>query len=148
VISFDKNFSVELCGGTHVSNTAHIGYFKIITESSIATGVRRIEAFSGLRARNWLNDQLVTFNQLKEVFKNPKDIIAQANKLLEENNQIKKQLLALETEKATILTSSLSQSWAEKGIAQVISEVLAVNNPEMLKTIASNLRRQPVNAFV
>jgi alanyl-tRNA synthetase len=75
VITFDKNFSVELCGGTHVPSTGEIGLFKIISESSVATGVRRIEAITSQKAYELLSKQEQILDEIDQLLKSPKDLV-------------------------------------------------------------------------
>ncbi len=90
VITFDDKFSKELCGGTHVKATGQIGFFKIIAESAVAAGVRRIEAITGIAAEIYINEQSKLVQQLKELLKNPKDISKSVESLIDENSKLKK----------------------------------------------------------
>ena len=101
VITFDPEYSVELCGGTHVPSTGRIGYFKIITESSIAAGVRRIEAYTARRAEEYVNDRLSTLSQIEEMLKNPKDLTRAVKSLLEDRQTQAKQIEKLNKEMAS-----------------------------------------------
>ena len=97
IITFDDHYSKELCGGTHVKATGEIGYFKIISESAVAAGVRRIEAITAAKAEAYIVEQSKELNELKALLKGNKDIKAAVSSLLEENARLKK-----EAEKAII----------------------------------------------
>jgi alanyl-tRNA synthetase len=148
VITFDPNYSVELCGGTHVHNTAHIGLFKITSESSIATGVRRIEAITGKTALSWMQEQLNHLQEVKDLLKNPKDLSAQVQKLLEETNALRKELEQLEQAQLNQLAVGLQEQFMVKGEAKILATQVEVRSAEGLKKLASELRKQHSNNFV
>jgi len=148
VITFDPGYSVELCGGTHVPNTAHIGLFKITSESSIATGVRRIEAITGERAMAWVNAQLEQLQQLRELLKNPKDLVAQAEKLLEETASLRKELEQLENQQLHVLQQELSTQFVHERGAQLLKARVEVRSADALKKLANDLRRHADHSLV
>lgn len=87
--------SIELCGGTHVKATGEIGFFKILSESSVAAGVRRIEAVVAESAENFINGQTDLFKELGRMFKNKADVRKNVEQLLTENSSLSKQLEGL-----------------------------------------------------
>lgn len=92
VITFDDHFSKELCGGTHVKATGQIGYFKIVSESAVAAGVRRIEAITAEKAEQFIVNQNYELNQLRSLFKGNQNINLAVQSLLEENARLKKEV--------------------------------------------------------
>ena len=107
VVAFDPDFSVELCGGTHTSNTGNIGLFKIISESGIAAGVRRIEAVTGPQAEKYINDQLDLLHDVGTQFKNQPNTVLAVKQVLEKNVLLQKEIEVLQKEKATQLADNL-----------------------------------------
>lgn len=99
VITFDKNYSVELCGGTHVTTTGSIGSFRIISEKSIAAGVRRIEAITSERTEQFIDNKLSIMEEINALLNNPKDIVKALQNLLQENTNLSKQLDTINQEK-------------------------------------------------
>ena len=97
VVIMDENFSVELCGGTHVMNTGELNIFKIISESAVAAGVRRVEALAGCKAEGYIMNQLKQLQEIKTEFKNPKDLIAALKNLQDERTALSKQLERMES---------------------------------------------------
>jgi alanyl-tRNA synthetase len=142
VITFDPKFSVELCGGTHVPFTGNIGLFKILSESSVAAGVRRIEAVTADGAEQFVNEGLGVLNELKSVLKNPKDIIASAKSLMDEKHALEKKLEVLYQQQANVLKDVLATKSTRSNGYTLISEKVSVPNADTLKNIAYALRNQ------
>jgi alanyl-tRNA synthetase len=140
VITFDDSFSKELCGGTHVKATGSIGFFKIIGESAVAAGVRRIEAITGEGVEKYINEQSQLVQQLKELLKNPKDIAKSIETLLEENNRLKKEIEKSVNEKASGLKTELAQKAEQVNGINFIAEKVALPNSEAIKTLAYQLK--------
>jgi alanyl-tRNA synthetase len=99
--------SVELCGGIHVTDTAKIGLFKIVSESAVAAGVRRIEAITGKAAEAYFKEKATTLSQVQSALKNPKDIVKSVEDLLTKNQQLQKEIEVLVREKAGRLKTEL-----------------------------------------
>src|SRR4029079_13080596 len=90
VVIIDPNYSVELCGGTHVGATGDIGFFKITNETAVAAGVRRTEAVCGKLAEDYVNEKIKIIEALQAQLKNPKDLSKAIEQLLEDRNELQK----------------------------------------------------------
>lgn len=142
VITFDPRFSVELCGGTHVSATGNIGLFKIISESSVAAGVRRIEAITGESAEKHVRIELALLDEVKRMLKNPKDVITSLKNLAEEKHVLEKKLEVLHGERANQIKNELALKAEKRNGQTLIIEKVSVPTADALKNIAYALRNQ------
>ena len=142
VITFDAGFSVELCGGTHVPATGVIGLFKIIGESSVAAGVRRIEAITAESAEEFVRAELELLDGVREVLKNPKDVLSSIKSLAEEKHDLEKKLEAVNLERANALKDELAKKAFKSNGETVIIEKVTVSSADALKNIAYGLRNQ------
>jgi alanyl-tRNA synthetase len=148
VITFDEKFSKELCGGTHIKATGHIGFFKIIAESAVAAGVRRIEAITGIAAESYILAQNKLVNHLKELLKNPKDISKSVESLLDENNRLKKEIEKSVLEKSSGLKTELAQKAESINGINVIAQKVELPNADAIKNLAYNLKDIVPNLFL
>jgi len=148
VITFDDHFSKELCGGTHIKATGHIGYFKIISESAVAAGVRRIEAITGIAAENYIIEQNKLVNHLKELLKNPKDISKSVESLLDENTRLKKEIEKSVLEKSSGLKTEMAQKAELVNGINFIAQKVELPNADAIKNLAYNLKDIVPNLFL
>ena len=100
--------SVEFCGGTHISNTGHIGTFRIVSEGAVAAGMRRIEAVTGAAAEAYNNNMQDQLESLRELLKSPKDIIAAVQRLQDDNATLRSQVEQHLKEQAAALRRDLA----------------------------------------
>jgi alanyl-tRNA synthetase len=142
VITFDPSFSVELCGGTHVAATGSIGLFKIVSESSVAAGVRRIEAVTADEAERLTRLEAETLDQVRVLLKNPKDVVAAAKALLDERHLLEKKLEALYQQEAARLKEELTGKVQHHQGMNVLIAQISAPNADSVKNIAYALRNQ------
>ena len=115
---------MELCGGTHVANTAALWHFTIVAESAVASGIRRIEAVTALEAKNLVYNQAAMLEKLKTQLKNPQDVVVAVEALQDENNKLKKELEALNKQLVKQLIAELTNaSVVHNDVTFIIEEV-------------------------
>jgi alanyl-tRNA synthetase len=148
VITFDASFSKELCGGTHVKATGQIGYFKIVSESAVAAGVRRIEAITGIAAETYITEQTKLVQQVKELLKNPKDVAKSIETLLEENSRLKKEIEKSVLEKSSGLKDDLAKKAESINGINFIAQQVELPNVDGVKNLAYNLKDIVPNLFL
>ncbi|MDP4284816.1 MAG: alanine--tRNA ligase [Bacteroidota bacterium] len=135
VVIIDPHYSIELCGGTHVSNTGELGIFKITNETAVGAGLRRIEAVSGKAAEDFINYELDIMDSLKESLKNPKDIRKSLESLLEEKDKLNKQVEHLTTQLLLVEKDKLNEKAELINGIKFIGEIVSVANGESLKKL-------------
>ena len=148
VVIMDPGYSIELCGGTHVGNTGEVGFFKIKSESAVAAGVRRIEAVSGAAAEQYVNENLATLQEIKEQFKNPKDLKKAAEQLQAENSDLKKRLEKLEAKQLAAMKPALLEQVEKVGNYNFLGIIVEVGNADNLRKLALELKPDLENFVV
>ena len=139
VVVFDKNYSMELCGGCHTSATGNIGSFKIVSEGAIAAGIRRIEAITGEAVEQYLDEQLDLISQLRESVK-ANDLVKGVVSLNEQNTALRKEVEHLMQEKAQDTAEKLMGKAVDHEGCKLITERLNATS-EQLRNIALMLKQ-------
>ena len=145
VITFDPQYSVELCGGTHVSKTGNIGLFKIISEASIASGVRRIEAITSWEAEKFYREKMHTLSEIENIFKNPKDLIKSIKNLIVENQSYQKQIEKIRLLQTNTIKKQLLHVLEKKANKNIIIYEGNFPSSESIKQIAFELKKEVEN---
>jgi len=143
VVVVDPKFSVELCGGTHVMHTGMIGVFKIVSEAAVAAGVRRMEAYTGSKAFNYLYEQFAGLKEVGNLLKT-KDPLKAVEKIIQEKQELEKKLESFEAKQLQIIKSTLFGERVPFPFANAdayfIGSQVEVSNADQLKKLAFDLR--------
>ena len=147
VITFGKDYSVELCGGCHVNNTAQIGSFKIIHEGAVAAGVRRIEAITGAKADAFVKEKLSLMEQISAEMGNQQDLLKAVQTLQKENAELRIKLETFENAQLGKVKGDLLKSMkSSQGINSII-QIIQVSNAGQAKDLAFQLKEEVENLF-
>jgi len=145
VIKFGN--SIELCGGTHVNATGDIGLFKLISESAVAAGVRRIEAITSDKAFAYLESHSKKIEALNLLLKNPKNLTKAVQDILDQNKKLQKEIEGFKREKAGDAKGGLLKNIETIGGINFIGEVLEMDAGSV-KDLAFQLKHEVDNLFL
>jgi len=148
VITFEDKFSKELCGGTHVKATGQIGFFKIVSESAVAAGVRRIEAITGTKATAVIREHFELAQNMREILNNPKDFISAVSKIVEENGALKKEIENTIREKSLSMKKDLEAKFETIDGVNFLASRVDLPNADAVKTLAYALKGALNNLFL
>lgn len=142
-------FSVELCGGTHVNRTGDIGLFKITAETGVAAGIRRIEAITGEKALEWVEALSGNFNNIAETLKvSPEEIEGKLRQLLQQNRELQRQFDKFSQERAgSQINDLLAKATKIDGITVLTTEVANVNI-DVLRQLIDQLKHKQQRAVI
>ena len=144
VIQFGK--SVELCGGCHVNSTGDINVFKIISEGSVAAGIRRIEAITADKAQDYFMERAAQFDELNELLKKPKSMVGAVQELMDKNQSLQKEIDQLKRGAVKQIKADLLSKIEEKGGINYVAEILDLDGGS-IKDLCFQLKGEVNNLF-
>ncbi len=148
MITFDPEYSRELCGGCHVDATGKIGLLKITSEAAVAAGVRRVEAVTAGKAEAYLNGEMAELKSIRSLFKNPLNTAQNVASTLEENKSLKKQIEKLLALQAKSLQSDLKANAEDINGVNFVAAKLPLQDANAIKTLAYQLEQELGNACI
>ena len=148
VVIMDPEYSIELCGGTHVGNTGELEFFKITNETAVGAGLRRIEAMSGKAAEDFINNELEELRSVKEQLKNPKDIQKALDSFLTEKEKLSKEVDHLQSQILATVNEQISKKAILIDDVNFIGEIVSVSNADSLKKLALLLKENFKNYVI
>ena len=141
VVNIGEDFSVELCGGTHVNRSGEIGLVKVALETSVASGIRRIESCSGEKATELCNAQQDQLSAISNVVRGSKgDLPLRIKNLVDENKNLQKEVKVLKQKLASTAGSEIMQGIIKIGEISLLTKVIEDSDASSLRTIADQIR--------
>ncbi len=148
VVTIDPAYSVELCGGTHVGSTGELGYCRIVSETGVAAGVRRIEAICSKAFEANLEEERQVLSEVSAVLKYPRDLAKAATQQAAELQETKKQVEQLELRLITYQKRELASKFSVLGDILFMGEMVEVTSAEALRKLCNELRSSAENTLV
>ena len=141
------DFSKEFCGGTHLTNTSQVGFFKILSESGVAAGVRRIEAATGINFLNYFNENLKVLNETAKIFKinNPYDLPEKATAVFAENKENKQVIESLRQKLSKGAVNDLIENYKDVDGVKVILESQDNLSVSGLRSLSDAIKEKMAN---
>ncbi|MBK8955355.1 MAG: alanine--tRNA ligase [Saprospiraceae bacterium] len=148
MITFDPSYSIELCGGCHVDTTGQIGFFKIVSETAIAAGIRRIEAVTSVEAEKLIYEQFKQMHEIRNLLKNPKEPVEALQQLLDEHKTLNKQIQELKETQAAVLKQQLITKSEKMGGIRTLFECITIDDGKIAKALIYQLGKEMEPAVV
>jgi len=148
MITFDEDFSRELCGGCHVAHTGQIGLFKMTSEAGVSAGVRRIEAITADSAEAYVNTKITELANIKNLFKGTKNTLKSVSDMQDENKALRKEIEKLMAAQAGNMKGDLVKSAETIGGVQFVSTKLDGIDSKTAKTLAHNIEKDLGEAVI
>ncbi len=141
VVTMGADYSVELCGGTHVGYTGELGFFKIVSEGAVAAGVRRVEAVSGAAAEEYVQNGLAELAAARALLKNPKDLAASIEALQEETAALRKSLEAVESKALASMAKELAKDAENVNGIAFVGAIVEASSGDAVRKLATECLR-------
>jgi alanyl-tRNA synthetase len=140
--------SVELCGGTHVKATGNIGLFKIISETSIAAGIRRIQAYTALKAEEYVNSLIGILKDISDILEGPNDLKQTIASMSEQNAALHKKVEEYNRHEVKRMKINLKDNLIEKSGVNFIAEKVSADSTAIIKDLAFQMKNEIDNLFL